>query len=269
MTTHEVRKPVGAYSIRELRAMCQHTAPNPARESLVGRCSRVFSIYVTKLFLHTPLTPNHITALSVGVFFAGIGLFFLGARQYDLFGVALIFFSIVLDGCDGEVARFRKSAGRTGSQYAEPVSHDIQYGISFFLLGIAVYLRVHDPVFIMLGAIASIAKLLYRFLEIRYWNLRHGASPGQAKIDELKQSYEALPVAVRMVYWLNKNIYSQIGNFTLLCLAALLGRLDLFMWFFAVSYVGLWVLLFGKQMYQLAHNPPQMPEGASGPRQDS
>ena len=189
--------------------------------------------------------------ISVIVFFTGIGCFFSSGQSTQLLGAFLVLFSIVLDGSDGETARFRKIAGRTGSNYTEPISHDVQYGISFFLLGIAVYMQTGEAPYIILGSAASIAKLLYRFLEIRYWNLRYGLAVGKEKIEQLKGSHDTFSAPIRMFYFLNKNIYSQNGNFLMLLVAAFAGRLDLFVLFYGVSYVALWLLLFGKQVYQL------------------
>lgn len=266
----EPRKPVGQYMISELRAMCQKTAPDPARESLIGRFSRIFSIYTTKFFLYTPITPNQITTLSVVVFFAGICSFFAGTVFWNVVGSLLVFLSIVFDGSDGETARFRRTASRMGSNYVEPVSHDIQYGLSFFILGIAAFVNDGTPLMIVLGALASITKMQYRFLEIRYWNLRHGSgSIGAEKLNELKNAYNAMPLATRVVYWLNKNVYSQNGNFLVLFLVSFINRLDIFLWFYAVSYAVLWLMLFGKQVLNLAKNPPPppTPDMPKGPEQ--
>lgn len=251
----EFRKSVSEYSTAELRVLCQGTAPDPARESLIGRLTRVLSIYTTRLFLHTSITPNQITTISVLVFFLGILCFFSGEQTFRLIGSILVFFSIVLDGSDGETARFRNIAGRAGSNYVEPVSHDIQYGISFFLLGIAMYAQTGIANYIVLGGSASIFKLLYRFLEIRYWNLRNGLAVEKERIKQLKDLYQKLSAPMRVFYFLNKNIYSQNGNFLLLFLASVTNRLDLFIWFYGVSYILLWFALFAKQIYQLNVNP--------------
>lgn len=238
-------------SVAELRALCQKTAPNPERESVVGRFSRIFSIYVTRILIRTPLTPNQITVLSTIVFFVGLSMFSLGSMLWNIVGSAVIFFSIILDGCDGEVARYKKNGSIAGTLYVEPVSHDVQYGLAFPLLGAFVFLQTGQPVYLVLGFVASVAKLLYRHLETRFWTLQHQniSDPG---IERLKQEYRAKPVYVRLVYWVNKNIFSSTGVFLMIFAASLAGRIDMYLWLYGLGYAALWLVLFLKQVRLIA-----------------
>ncbi|MAF59738.1 MAG: CDP-alcohol phosphatidyltransferase family protein [Candidatus Pacebacteria bacterium] len=249
-------KTARGYSIKKLRKICQSTAPNPARESKVGLFTRIFSIYFTKLFLYTPLTPNQITVIGMSTYFVGIGFLFFNEPIYNAIAVFLVFMSIVFDGCDGEVARFRESSSAVGNLYAEPVSHDIQYGVSFFLVGIAVYLGSGDVVHIILGAVAGISKLLFRLLEIRTWYLTQSVKIKEEEIEKLKQEYEDLPAYKRLVYWTKQNLFTQNGILLVLFLVTIVNRVDLLLWFFGVGNLIFWILLFGKKTYELSKNPP-------------
>ncbi len=240
------------HRIAELRQLCQSTAPNPARESVVGLFSRRFSIYGTWLFLHTPLTPNMITAISVLTFFSGIGCFFLGTLLFQWVGCGLIFLSIIFDGCDGEVARYRKRASLVGTNYTEPVSHDIQYGIAFPLFAMALISTGGPWYLLLLGTVASVTKLLYRFLEIRFWLLQHGFVTDQQKIESLKQVYMQKPAYQRAFYWFNKNIFSSTGVFITLVVFVAIGRVEWYLWWYAIGYTGLWLLLFAKQVFLIS-----------------
>lgn len=243
----EQTKTISEYTIKELRAICQKTAPDPARESKVGKFSRVFSIYTTKLFLYTPLTPNHITILSVLVFFAGINLLLPGVYWLDIVGALVVFFSIILDGSDGEVARFRKRGGVLGGMYTEPVSHDLQYGLMFLLLA---FRFLHDDwftIYLFLGALAGVSKLEYRLLSDRFWMLTQG-SIADDKIAEIKKQYTKKPWYVRAVYWFNKNFLSSTGIFLVLFVLTLLQLVEWYLWFFAIGYLLMWLALFGKQL---------------------
>lgn len=251
----EARK-ISSYSIQELRALCQSTAPNPARESKIGLFTRRFSIYVTKLFLFTSITPNQITVIGMSTYFVGIGFLFFNTVIFNAVAVFLVFFSIVLDGCDGEVARFRKQSSIIGRMYAEPVSHDMQYGISFFLIGIAVYLGTGNVIHIILGSVASISKLLFRLLETRSWYLMQSVHISEEKIESLKKKYESMPLLVRLVYWFKQNLLTQNGILLILFLVVLVDRVDLLLWFFGLGNLIFWVLLFVKKTYSLTVNPP-------------
>lgn len=243
----EVRKHIGEYSIKELRVLCQGSAPDPARESKVGLFTRIFSIYATKALLHTNIHPNMITIVSVVLFFLGIGTFYFEDIALQLVGVFLIFLSIVVDGCDGEVARFTGKGSPVGSLYVEPVSHDIQYGLSYLLLGIFLVLQGHSFWFVVVGALASISKLLYRLLEMRLWVLK-GLHSSEEDIKQVKEGYAKKPMSIRMVYWINKNFLSSTSVLPVLLIAALTMRLDIILALWAVGYILFWLALFAKQI---------------------
>lgn len=102
-------------NISELRKTTQVTRDNDSREEIwYGHLLRIFSIYFTRLFISIRLTPNQITFLSVitgviaGVFFA------VGSGIPSIIGSLILIFAVVLDCCDGEVARYRKMCSLTG-----------------------------------------------------------------------------------------------------------------------------------------------------------
>lgn len=244
-------KKISEYSTKELREICQYSSAARARESKVGLFSRIFSIYLTRLFLYTDITPPQINATSVTTFFIGTAFFLFNDFWLNIIGVLIIFLSIILDGCDGEVARFKKIADNIGALYVEPTGHDIQYGLGFLIIAWGLYLNGFPAYFLMLGALASVAKLLYRLLEKNYWmsvqrNITH------EEVVKIKKSYSKKSAMVRLVYWANKNFFSSTGVFLVLFIASLAYRIDLFIWFFAIGYVLLWVALFLKQLYQIS-----------------
>ncbi|MCR4264349.1 MAG: hypothetical protein NUV98_06550 [Candidatus Roizmanbacteria bacterium] len=246
-------KDVRRYSIAQLREICQKTSSNPAREGISGRVVRFFSIFATMLFLRTRLSPNHVTVLSVVVFFIGVWMFFVGTYETDIIGSLVIFLSVILDGSDGELARFRKTAGRLGSNYVEPISHDIQYGISFLMLGAALAIRNETPVFYLLGGVASVAKLLYRLLESRFWHFYH-AGITKDEIGSIKQAYESLPLLERLASWIRRHIYSSTG-FSISCIVfSIFGRLEVLLWFWAIGASIFCILLAGKQFWRIARD---------------
>ena len=216
----------------------------------------MFSIYFTRLFIPTNITPNQITVMSVLVFFAGIAAVMVGNLVWGLIGCLLIFFSIILDGCDGEIARYKKNGSVAGTLFVEPVSHDVQYGLMFPLLGLGSYLQstsVEAWTFIVLGFIAGIAKLLFRLLEVRMWNLTSYMNQiSDEKIEEIKRDYTEKAPHIRLVYWINKNIFSSTGVFVVLLVAVLFSQVELYIYLYALGYTGLWLLLFGKQMYKVS-----------------
>ncbi len=240
--------------ITDLRLICQATAPNPARESFLGKFSRRFSIYGTWVLLHTNITPNQITVFSVVVFFLGTGCFLFDMFVWNLFGSFLIFLSIILDGCDGEVARFRKKASLAGTNYVEPVSHDIQYGVMFPLLGFGlVFLHGYPFVIAFAGTIAGITKLLYRALEMRFWFLQHSKEKiTDEKIEEIKNAYTKKSSIVRFGYWINKNFFSSTGICLCISFFSVIDYISGYLFLFSFVYSCLFFALFIKQIYYIS-----------------
>jgi phosphatidylglycerophosphate synthase len=172
---------------------------------------------------------------------------------WQLIGVGIMFISIILDGCDGEVARYKKMGSPAGVLYVEPVSHDIQYAFIFPLLGLGLYLADKSWIFIVTGFIAGMAKLLFRLLEMRFWTLKHGhdRNSTDGDIDAFRQNFYKKNSLVRLVYWFNKNIFSSTGVFTLILIAVLIQKIDWYVYLYAIGYVLLWLALFAKQTFAI------------------
>lgn len=79
--------------------------------------NRKISSKLSSFLLKTPLTPNHVTTLSMG---AGLwaGYFFsLGRRSGMILGAVFLQLSFILDNCDGDIARAKKMQSRFGMWY--------------------------------------------------------------------------------------------------------------------------------------------------------
>ncbi len=237
-------------TIRALRARCQSTAPAPERETFTGKRARFFSIYLTRLFLLTSITPNQITFLSVLVFFCGVGAFLLQQQTWAIVGACLVFFATVLDGCDGEVSRFRKLNSTVGALYSEPVSHDIQYGFMFIPLGLAATLERGTIWPLFFAFLAGSFKSVARLIESRHWTLLH-SNITQEEIKVLRQAYKDRPWYLRLISWTKRNIWTSNGLILPLLLAAIFDRLDWYVYFYGVTFALLWALIFARQLMTL------------------
>lgn len=79
--------------------------------------NRKISTRVSAVLLKTPLTPNHVTTLSMG---AGLwaGYFFSSGRRSGLlFGAVFLQLSFILDNCDGDIARAKSLQSGFGMWY--------------------------------------------------------------------------------------------------------------------------------------------------------
>ena len=88
----------------ELREICQAGKLNEPAWYVVHRR---LSIYVTWALLHTPVTPNHVTAAMMVLAVVGAALLAFQSLTVNLAGFALLYVSFILDKVDGEIARYR------------------------------------------------------------------------------------------------------------------------------------------------------------------
>jgi phosphatidylglycerophosphate synthase len=112
-------------SIAELRAVGQprEHLERPGEESWAGRLyMRRLSPYVTRLFLATPLSANGVTALMIPVGLLAAFSLSLPGVLAAVGAVLLIQLQLLLDCCDGEVARWRRTFSPKGP-YLDALAH--------------------------------------------------------------------------------------------------------------------------------------------------
>jgi len=140
-------------TIKELRKICQENASQGL--------SRHISIYVTKLFLYTPITANQVTLLFIVLGMISVFLFTSGDYWKNLLGAILLIFYHILDLVDGEIARYRGILSDRGI-FLDLIGHSIINTSVFAGIGIGLY-RNHQNVntlFIAFLAVISMG-LLY------------------------------------------------------------------------------------------------------------
>lgn len=128
---------------------------------LVGR---KLSIYCTWIFLHLGWSPNQVTFLSLLFAFIGCYLISIPNLWSLILGVVLFNIYIILDSSDGEIARIKKQTSILG-KYLDRVFHVFIYIFLYNSLGINIYNRTHNIVYILLGVFTSLmmtlASLIY------------------------------------------------------------------------------------------------------------
>ncbi len=81
------------------------------------RLNRLFSKPLSEVLLRTPLTPNHITTVSLALGL-GAGYFFSrGSYAEGLWAALLYQLAVILDNCDGEIARAKGLGSTFGAWY--------------------------------------------------------------------------------------------------------------------------------------------------------
>jgi phosphatidylglycerophosphate synthase len=147
--------------------------PREVEELVDEYVHRPLAARVVALLVPTPITPNQVTIVS-GLFGVASGVV-IGLGGHDPgwlpWGGALLFVSVILDCCDGQLARARKISSTTGA---------IVDGLTDYVVGISVAIGAtwcmvqafHEPWYWLLGLVglASIAaqSALFDHTKTRY-----------------------------------------------------------------------------------------------------
>lgn len=146
-------------SIEELRKICQ---PEDVDQTPLARTYRGISIYITKLFLYTPITPNQITLLGVVIYIGGAALFTLGSPLMIIIGGLVVRAAILLDYVDGNVARYRGTSSPEGA-FLDKLSDCIPQILLFIFLTFGVYQNFPHILVFAIGC-AAITSVLFKTL---------------------------------------------------------------------------------------------------------
>ena len=156
-------------SIAELRKRCRGNSLDPYR---------LISIYITKLFLYTPITANQVTILSIVVGAIAVWLFTDGSYWKSVTGAVLFLCYHILDLVDGEVARYRGNSSAAG-MFLDEFGHPLLNSSVFAAISLGFYHTNQDPrVFLVALVVVISLGVIYATLSnklfILYSNERIG-----------------------------------------------------------------------------------------------
>ena len=149
-------------SIEELRRICQ---PEDIDQTLFARTYRSISIYITRLFLYTPITPNQITLFGALIYLGGAALFILGSPLMIIIGGLVVRASILLDYVDGNIARYRGTSSPEGA-FLDKLSDCIPQIFLFIFLAFGIYQNFPHILVFAIGCVAVMAILLKTLVEL-------------------------------------------------------------------------------------------------------
>lgn len=120
---------------------------------------RWIAIYLTKLALYTPITPNQISFLASLTAFIAAVVFVMGDFWYNLLAVFLLFLAAEIDYVDGSVARFRGKKTVMQSRFLDDYFHEIPAQFIFIGIGIALYSSTQNVLYIIMGFTATLFQI--------------------------------------------------------------------------------------------------------------
>ena len=98
-------------SFKELKRICKKEG---VEEKGLAAVYRYISFYFTKILLYFPLNANQVSIIGVEIGIIASVFFLFGKPLYFVIGGILLFFHMLLDYCDGEIARYYKIKGGLG-----------------------------------------------------------------------------------------------------------------------------------------------------------
>ena len=133
--------------------------------------SRPISFVLTYFFINIGLSANAMSVVSIIEELIGFALILIGGKCLP-WGVALYVFWHILDCCDGNIARIKKSSSYAG-EYFDAVSGYFAPAFIYITVGVAAYRTTivsekYAYWFIVLGAVASISDVLGRLVYQKY-----------------------------------------------------------------------------------------------------
>jgi 1L-myo-inositol 1-phosphate cytidylyltransferase / CDP-L-myo-inositol myo-inositolphosphotransferase len=223
---------------------------------LAKRLNRPISLWVTRLLVQTPVTPNQITVGLLVLGMVAAVLFAQGNPVFMILGAILFQAQSTLDGCDGELARLKFQESRLGG-ILDVVADGLVTAAGFVGIGLGVSRLSGESLYAVLGAIAGGGTLactgllfLLTYRSGRFSGSFRSFSPFKGSLptdDRLAaRFFEGL---IRVLDSLCRRDYTY-----LVLLLALVGYLSYFLWMASVGIVvyllGLFILYGASFVYE-------------------
>lgn len=157
----------------ELRTMSPEKKKLAKNDYFAFYVGRPLSYVLTIPFLYTNISPNAVSIISIIPIIIGFVVMAVGNTKTMLaIGWFMYFLWNLLDGVDGNIARYKKQFSSLGSVY-DAMSGYIAMVLSFFAWGIAAahnpgflnsFFRIPSDIYIILGALSGIFVIFPRLI---------------------------------------------------------------------------------------------------------
>jgi 1L-myo-inositol 1-phosphate cytidylyltransferase / CDP-L-myo-inositol myo-inositolphosphotransferase len=192
--------------------------------------NRYISLGLSRLLVKTPLRPNQLTVVILGIGLWGAALAARGDYAGAVLGALLFQAQSVLDGCDGEVSRVTHRGSLLG-EWLDTIGDDITNYAFFGAAAWGLYHTTQNPTYAIAGIVTVSSGLLVSGLEYRYLYrigsgdlLKYPLSAGQTS--------SGLIAAIQPLFKRDTFVF-------LTLVAALLGGLGIVLIVFALGAVGI------------------------------
>ncbi|MFH0985293.1 MAG: CDP-alcohol phosphatidyltransferase family protein [Candidatus Omnitrophota bacterium] len=173
-------------SLAELKKLCQKPDYKTKGNWYVRTILRDAALPATRILLHTSVTANQVTLISLAV--SAIAMVFLAIPGTGAFfaGAVLLQLWYYLDHVDGQIARYRKTDCLTG-RFLDFMTHHLVHPALFFALGFYAFHITGSVAFILWGFISVLAILAFNLIhDVKYKTFFEAVSKRKPAAFELK-----------------------------------------------------------------------------------
>ena len=150
-------------SLKELNKIVQKPNYKTVGNWMVRNITRDMALPLTWFLLHTPISANGVTFISLIVGMSGCVFLSFESNVYFLWGAILLQFWYLLDHVDGQIARYRNQSSVTGIFFDYITHHIIHIGV-FIGIGWSAYTHTLEVVYILLGIITATSILVLNLI---------------------------------------------------------------------------------------------------------
>lgn len=250
-------------SIKELRRICQKPEDCHNFDAILEeRIPRKISIYITKILIHTPLKPDHITMLMLAWGFIVGFLFSFGTYWHMLAGAIVFEFLLVLDCLDGELARYKKISSLRGV-FLDLIAHFTNTACPFMGLTIGFYKQYPSIYILIIGLSASVFSILCLSVQAAKHHVIFKELVDYTKKIAQKKSKRASEKLIKestkqnILKSLGKKInylYDGIYMMQIFLLAAIFNKLHWVLFFYGLTFPVWWLIKLAHE-YRIGYKP--------------
>jgi len=186
---------------------------------------RPMSLAITRRLVSRAITPNAMTAVSVGIGLLGAPFFLSSYWGYQLVGALLFLAHSILDGCDGELARLRFQESRWGG-ILDFWGDNVVHVAVFACMGVGWSLSVGEAWPLWLGALAILGAICSAGFV--YWHtMRSQKSTGPLFTSVVRSTTSRL-----------SHLMDSLGRRDFIYLVVILSAFGKASWFLALTAIG-------------------------------
>lgn len=193
--------------------------------------NRKVSTRISRLLVHTPVTPNQISVATMLITFLSAWWMASGEYLYLALGGLLFQFASVVDGCDGEIAKLKFMSSPRG-EWIDTLADNVSYLVFFSGVTYGMYALTRETYVLMLGVAGIAVDILgVSLISLYLQNVGSGsiATFNMAFAEEVPEERRgwAYRFCCSLKFACRRDFFA-----TLFCGLALLDRLDAIYWIF-------------------------------------